>query len=825
MMQSFITLLVLLGLSSMPALAQETLPAASEPVYSSPPAAMAADVRQELEGIQRQIQDLEHIQSLVSEIERMRGTRGMSQLLRNLQSELPDPTIYRPRMRHIQEQMTRSQERRIELSAGRASNATDIPSASIASEIEEHRELEEALRDLYVAQEEVVGRIVQTDRMIAERVLWLRGEPLTGGALAQLLPSGQWLTSPRNWKGALAALWADAKWSPLPYVFGAIVLLLILLLRNRLMRRMQPLMGPGALSRRDMLRQLALAILRSLPIPLALVFIGRRWAGSAHSDGFAVAVGRGMAATGFSLFAVLLLRRLAGEHGFIRQATIVSAERLKCVRVSLMTLAPFFIAAVAVLATVEARGIETYRYSLGRVAFLFAILSALLFVARGLWVGGAAWAVHAWRERLKRMLAPALMALMGLMMLMAAGGYYDAALVLARRLTVSLWLVLGVVILNALLTQWLQEKMQQMAMRQRLRELEREAAHVPADDLLPEAQATLDRQNEPDMHNMHQQTFRLVHLLLGLGLIVGLWLTWGDILPAFKVVGDKALWNVTAQAGAEKVLRPVTVAHVALALVIVIAMVVANRNLPALLEVAVLQHSTLEPASRYAVTTIVRYTILFAGIIGAFAVIGIGWSKVQWLAAAITVGLGFGLQEIFANFVSGLIILFERPIRIGDIVTIGGASGKVTRIRIRATTILDWEHKELIIPNKEFITGQVLNWTLSDTVVRLAIKVRVPYGTDVEKARQVLLEVAKAHPNILEDPAPAASISEFTDTNVILELFAHMPSLENFMRTKNEVYYQVEEAFAKAQIDFTWLQREFREREALQAKQQGRKSV
>ena len=116
-----------------------------------------------------------------------------------------------------------------------------------------------------------------------------------------------------------------------------------------------------------------------------------------------------------------------------------------------------------------------------------------------------------------------------------------------------------------------------------------------------------------------------------------------------------------------------------------------GRNLPGLLEIVLLQRLPISPAGRYAVTTIAQYLLVIVGLVLAFGTIGIGWSKVQWLAAAITVGLGFGLQEIFANFVSGLIILFERPVRVGDTVTLGEQRGTVARIRMRATTIVDWD--------------------------------------------------------------------------------------------------------------------------------------
>lgn len=117
------------------------------------------------------------------------------------------------------------------------------------------------------------------------------------------------------------------------------------------------------------------------------------------------------------------------------------------------------------------------------------------------------------------------------------------------------------------------------------------------------------------------------------------------------------------------------------------------------------------PGASYAITTILNYVIIAVGAMTVFGSLGVSWDKLQWLAAALSVGLGFGLQEIFGNFVSGLIILFERPVRIGDTVTIGTYSGTVSKIRIRATTITDFDRKEVIIPNKAFVTERLINWS------------------------------------------------------------------------------------------------------------------
>jgi potassium efflux system protein len=173
-----------------------------------------------------------------------------------------------------------------------------------------------------------------------------------------------------------------------------------------------------------------------------------------------------------------------------------------------------------------------------------------------------------------------------------------------------------------------------------------------------------------------------------------------------------------------------------------------------------------------------------------------------------TVGLGFGLQEIFANFVSGLMLLFERPIRIGDTVTIGEISGVVSRIRIRATTITDWDRKELVIPNKEFITGKVINWTLSDSTLRIIIPVGIAYQSDTELAEQLLYKVARAHENVLSDPPPRVYFMGFGDSALQFELRVFVASVDLSMSTRHDLNKAIDHEFRQAGIEIALPQRD-----------------
>jgi potassium efflux system protein len=194
--------------------------------------------------------------------------------------------------------------------------------------------------------------------------------------------------------------------------------------------------------------------------------------------------------------------------------------------------------------------------------------------------------------------------------------------------------------------------------------------------------------------------------------------------------------------------------------------------------------------------------------LAAFSTIGLQWSKLQWLIAALGVGLGFGLQEIVANFVSGIILLLERPVRIGDIVTVGNADGYISRIRIRATTILTWEKKELIIPNKEFITGQVVNWTLSDSINRILINVGIAYGSDVSKALELLRLVAKENAQVLDHPEPIITFESFGDSALMLYARCYISSLDHRLETITALHESIYAKFEDAGIVIAFPQRD-----------------
>jgi potassium efflux system protein len=266
------------------------------------------------------------------------------------------------------------------------------------------------------------------------------------------------------------------------------------------------------------------------------------------------------------------------------------------------------------------------------------------------------------------------------------------------------------------------------------------------------------------------------------------------------------LYEYTSGSGETAVSVPISLSDLLGALVILVITLALARNLPGLLEMLVLSRLQLAQGSAYATTALLSYTIMAFGLVSTLSTLGLSWDKLQWLVAALSVGIGFGMQEIFANFISGLIILFERPVRIGDVVTIGNLSGSVSKIRIRATTITDFDRKEIIVPNKTFITSQLINWSLSDTVTRVTIKIGVAYGTDLELVRKLLLQIARDNPRVLKEPDPQVLFLTFNESTLDHELRIHVRELGDRNAAIDEINREIDRLFREHDIEIAFRQ-------------------
>ena len=308
------------------------------------------------------------------------------------------------------------------------------------------------------------------------------------------------------------------------------------------------------------------------------------------------------------------------------------------------------------------------------------------------------------------------------------------------------------------------------------------------------------------LNEVRSQLLRFADLFIWTALIGIFYYVWSDLVTVASYLREVTLWQQTTTTEAGTVTESITLFNLLVALVIVGITYVLVRNISGILEVLIFSRVNLSQGTPYTITTLLTYIFIAIGGAWAFATLGMSWSKLQWLFAALSVGLGFGMQEIFANFVSGIILLFERPIRVGDTVTINGVSGTVAKIRIRAITLIDFDRKEVIVPNKSFVTGQVINWALSNTMTRLVINVGVAYGSNLELVKKLLLQAANEQTTVLKDPEPRAYFLSFGASTLDHELRVYVAQLAERTNTIDALNRRINELFAENNIDIAFNQ-------------------
>ena len=275
---------------------------------------------------------------------------------------------------------------------------------------------------------------------------------------------------------------------------------------------------------------------------------------------------------------------------------------------------------------------------------------------------------------------------------------------------------------------------------------------------------------------VNNRAFKLFNAILLTISVYFMYLQWNDLAGVLTYLDKIYLWQNVNVVDGKTITSSLSFGDILLAIVIVIVAVVLNHNLPMLIErLFMLRSGVAAKSTSYTIKLITSYVITGLGIIFAAGALGISWDNLQWLVAALSVGLGFGLQEIFANFVSGLIILFERQIRVGDIVTISNLSGTVNKIRIRATTIVSFDNKEVVIPNRQFITTALTNWSLSNTVTKIEFAIGIAYDADPNKAKDILRGIIRRCRDLNREKKPVVFIKSLdaSAVTIMCEVFVN----------------------------------------------------
>jgi small-conductance mechanosensitive channel len=262
----------------------------------------------------------------------------------------------------------------------------------------------------------------------------------------------------------------------------------------------------------------------------------------------------------------------------------------------------------------------------------------------------------------------------------------------------------------------------------------------------------------------------------------------------------------------------VTIGSILLLLILFASVIIIERIVQKQLIRRFLSRTKLQSSLQFGLSRIIGYTLIAVGFYVAFQLVGVDLSSLAIIAASLGVGVGFGLQNIINNFVSGIIILAERPISIGDRIEVAGVAGRVTKIQLRSTTVVTNDNITMIVPNADFISNTVTNWSHGDPKVRIRVPVGVAYGSDLKLLQQLLLEAAGEHPKALRDPSPVVLFTEFGDSSLNFELGVWTQEMTATpVHFTSEMNFIIEQKLRENDIEIPFPQRDLHVRSGLPA--------
>ncbi|WP_241622296.1 miniconductance mechanosensitive channel MscM [Rosenbergiella australiborealis] len=615
--------------------------------------------------------------------------------------------------------------------------------------------------------------------------------------------------------GKALVMVATSRESILP-VIGAFILVIVSLSSRRhyhaFLARSASRIGKVTQDRFSLtLRTVFWSILVALPLPVLWATLGyglqRAW-----PYPIAVAVGDGITATLPLLWAFMISATFAHPNGlFIAHFRWPPQAVSRAVRYYSLSIG-FIVPLTMMLITFDNIEERPFTASLGRLTFIL-ICIALTIVSNALRRAG----LPLYFDRqgnsnnmINRLLWDVMILIPPVAIVASLLGYLATAQALLARVesSVGIWFVL--LIIYHIIRRWMliqRRRIEFDRARQRRAEILASRARNHQDDenigSNSEAQETID---EPviDLDTISAQSLRLVRSLLTLVALFALILLWSELHSAFAFLENIPLWGVNSSIQGVESVQDVTLGAVLIAILVLMVTLQLVRNMPAMLELAILQHLNLAPGTGYAITTLTKYLLMIIGVMMGFSMLGIDWSKLQWLVAAMGLGLGFGLQEIFANFISGLIILFEKPIRIGDTVTLRDLTGTISRINTRATTITDWDRKEIIVPNKAFITEQFINWSLSDAHTRVVLNIPAPPHVSSALVTDLLLSAANRCSYVLKTPAAEAFLVDIHQGIQLFELRIYAAEIGHRMPLRHDLHQQILSSFSEHNIELPY---------------------
>ena len=807
------------------------------------------DVKKEIESLQAQITALDEEFSLAREtvaIEVHSEVIGLA--LRSQRQSLPSLPNYRRKSSQRRLKMTTVRQKILTIDRQRRDfvelddnikgiikslkiEPTSALEKSIKEALQDRRDLLEKLQAGYQRyfkdlqkldfnEQQLVTKADEFGEFLAAHLLWVRSSRILGFEDLRNLPSAlAWLAGPGNWFRLPGDIWESFKSKIIQWLFGIAAVVLLMSGRTWAAAAMESIdKRVGRIQKDSFLltfKALLLTLVKVSAFPALMLMLGYQLVTFPGARTFTLAVGGGLTAAAWLLLKTRFLCDLCGRSG-------VGTIHFKWPREIRQTLLdnfrwwiPLTVPMEFVLNTIGKQPKNQYVDSLGRLVFIAVMIANVVFLFRILRPSGEIGLFfnkrrqQGWFARMGYVWYLLAMGLSIGIAVFAVTGYYYAASAFWYKVVQTLTFAVCLILVNGLFLRWLSITRKHISIEETKRK-KKETLEKPGDQFEVEQVAEkLPQGGEPelDWDQIDEQTRSLIRNIMFFVTIFGLWIIWVRDFQALTIIDQIHLWNYHVEIeGVTKVL-PITMADLIMAVAVTAITIFVYRDMPAAMEL-ILKRLSLDAGARYAIVAVCRYTVMVVGIIVALKTIGFSLSRLQWLVAGLGVGLGFGLQEIVANFIAGLIIFIERPFRFGDYVSVGDLDGTVTRIRIRATTITDWDRRELIVPNKEFITSRLINWTLSDPLTRLKIPVGIAYGSDTSLAKNLLLKIAHDHPAVMNDPQPAAYFLGFGDNSLNFELRIFVNKIDIRVSVTDELHMAIDEEFKKAGISIAFPQRD-----------------
>ncbi|MCP4177751.1 MAG: mechanosensitive ion channel [bacterium] len=665
---------------------------------------------------------------------------------------------------------------------------------------------------------------IEYNKYINQRLLWTSSSPFfSTESIARVSKVISWFKDKTNWNYIRTDFISAVTQKPLLWIFIFIFFIISICLQFILPKQINKINKFHSQPKKDSIRRtttlLILVLVQASCISLSVYYAASnlQLIKSAHILTVALCTGIvAVAEIAIIFYLVIILCRTdgIGIKNFRWSKTIC-----KHVRRFLISLFIFAMPFIFIIVTIQ-NSIQNlyFRSSLGRILFVMLCLVLMIFFIIGIKklskfknkIGFLKW-LSKYHYYLKIIIILITVFIIGI----ALSGYYFTAYEFSKNLGSTLFLLIIISLATEMSSRFMflgQIHIAQAREKQK-KEMQKSASVIPSDGRIQDkeiAACTEDIPSASDIDNVElsEQASKLSRLIILIIFFAGLIMIWSDFFPSIRFLDNIIVWttksSITAKDGAT-VMKNVTMLNVLESLLTFICTVVIVRNLKPLLETVVFRGKKYHIGTKHAFELISQYILTGIGFFLVLKFIGIGWAQFQYLAAAMTLGISFGLKDIFANFISGIIILVERPIRLGDSVTVAGSSGVVTKIRIRSTTITDFDRQELIIPNQAFLTEKIVNWSLSDRLIRMVIEIGIGYSSDAGKAEKILLQIAKDNSMVLDTPPPSVLFTGFGASSLDFNLRVFV-NISDKVPAQHKIRHEINNRFKEEGIEIPFSQ-------------------